>query len=176
MLKLAAQQLSDGVQLPVTSLFETLAMSRATYYRRLANPVPAGPDRELRDYIQRLALERPRCGYHSITAELHRLGMTANHKRVLQLMHEDNVLFLRKRRFISTTDSRHSLAIYPNLMPELTLLSINQLWVADITYIRLLREFIYLAVILDAYICRCIAWALEPYLEAKLAVGAPHLA
>lgn len=80
-------------------------------------------------------------------------------------MREDNLLCLRKRSFIHTTDSRHGLTVYPNLVPELRLTSINQLWVADITYIRLLREFVYRAVTLDAFSRRCIGWALEPYLE-----------
>lgn len=172
MLKLAAQQLADGVQLSVVALLETLELSRATHYRHLTNPLPADPDMELRDHLQRLALEWPQYGYRRITAELHRQGVQANHKRVLRLMREDNLLCLRKRRFISTTDSRHSLTIYPNLVPDLTRSSINQLWVADITYIRLSREFVYLAVILDAYSRRCIGWALEPYLEATLAVQA----
>jgi putative transposase len=176
MLRLATQQLADGVQLPVAALLETLALSRATHYRHRASPLPADPDMELRDHIQRLALEWPQYGYRRITAELHRQGITANHKRVLHLMREDNLLCLRKRRFIQTTDSRHSLTIYPNLVPDLTLSSINQLWVADITYIRLAHEFIYLAVILDAYSRRCIGWALEPYLEATLAVQALRMA
>lgn len=172
MSNLAAQQQLDGVALPLAALLETLNLSRATYYRHQASPRPADPDMELRDQVQRVALEWPQYGYRRITAELHRQGVAANHKRVLRLMREDNLLCLRKRRFITTTDSRHSLAIYPNLVPELTLTSINQLWVADITYIRLLREFVYLAVILDAYSRRCIGWALEPYLEAELAVEA----
>jgi putative transposase len=176
MLKLAAQQISNDTQLPLTSLLETLALSRATHYRYLASPVLTDPDLELRDHIQRIALDWPTYGYRRITAELHRQGVEVNHKHVLRLMREDNLLCLRKRRFISTTDSRHSLTIYPNLVPELTLSSINQLWVSDITYIRLLREFVYLAVILDAYSRRVIGWALEPYLEAKLAVEALRMA
>jgi transposase InsO family protein len=132
MLKLAAQQLSDGVQPPVASLFETLALSRATHYRHLADRLPPAPDMELRDHIQRLALQWPQYGYRRITAELHRQCAEANHKLVLRLMREDNLLCLRKRRFISTTDSRHSSAIYPNLVPDLTISSINQLWVAEI--------------------------------------------
>lgn len=176
MLKLAAQQISNDTQLPLTSLLETLALSRATHYRYLASPVLTDPDLELRDHIQRIALDWPTYGYRRITAELHRQGVEVNHKHVLRLMREDNLLCLRKRRFISTTDSRHSLTIYPNLVPELTLSSINQLWISDITYIRLLREFVYLAVILDAYSRRVIGWALEPYLEAKLAVEALRMA
>jgi transposase InsO family protein len=172
MRKLAAEQLSDIVRLPVASLCVTLELSRATHYRHLPSPVPTDLDMELRDHIQRLALEWPQYGYRRITAELHRQGVEVNHKRVLRLMREDNLLCLRKRHFMTTTDSRHSLTIYPNLVPELQLTSINQLWVADITYIRLAREFVYLAVILDAYSRRCIGWALEPYLEAQLAVEA----
>jgi transposase InsO family protein len=176
MLKLAAQQLSSDLQLPLTSIFEVLALSRATHYRHLASPLPTDPDMELRDHIQRIALDWPQYGYRRITAELHRQGVEANHKRVLRLMREDNLLCLRKHRFISTTDANHSLAVYPNLVPDLALSSINQLWVADITYIRLLREFVYLAVILDAYSRRCIGWALQPYLEAGLALEALHMA
>lgn len=176
MRNLTAEVLTTGIALPLVSVFETLALSRATYYRHLSSPVPADPDMELRDHIQRVALEWPQYGYRCITAQLHRQGVEANHKRVLRLMREDNLLCLRKRRFISTTDSSHSLKVYPNLVPELTLTAINQLWVADITYIRLLREFVYLAVILDAYSRRCIGWSLEPYLEAELALEALRMA
>lgn len=172
MRNLTAEVLTTGISLPLVSVFETLALSRATYYRHLSSPVPADPDMELRDQIQRVALEWPQYGYRCITAQLHRQGVEVNHKRVLRLMREDNLLCLRKRRFISTTDSSHSLKVYPNLVPELRLTAINQLWVADITYIRLLREWVYLAVILDAYSRRCIGWALQPFLEAELAVEA----
>jgi transposase InsO family protein len=127
--------LTSEMALPLVSIFETLALSRATYYRHLVSSLPADPDMELRDHIQRLALQWPQYGYRRIAAELHRQGVAANHKRVLRLMHEDNLLCLRKRRFILTTDSRHSLTIYPNLVPELTLTSINQLWVAEEVYL-----------------------------------------
>jgi transposase InsO family protein len=176
MYNLATQLLPADIALPVAAVFQTLDLSRATYYRRQANPASSDPDMELRDHIQLLALEWPQYGYRRLTAELHRQGVAANHKRVLRLMREDNLLCLRKRRFLSTTDSNHSLLVYPNLVPDLKLSSINQLWVADITYIRLLREFVYLAVILDAFSRRCIGWALEPYLEANLAVEALHMA
>jgi putative transposase len=174
--RLAAQHLSASEQLPVAAIFETLAMSRATHYRNRVSTLQPDSETELRDLIQRIALEWPCYGYRRITAQLHRQGVAANHKRVLRLMREDNLLCLRKRRFIRTTDSSHSLLVYPNLVPGLTLSSINQLWIADITYIRLLREFVYLAVILDAYSRRCIGWALEPYLEAELAIEALRMA
>lgn len=171
-----APLLTTESALPLVSVFETLALSRATHYRHLASPLPADPDMELRDKIQRIALEWPQYGYRRITAQLHRQGVEANHKRVLRLMREDNLLCLRKRRFLTTTDSNHRLPVYPNLVPELTLYGINQLWVADITYIRLLREFVYLAVILDAFSRRLIGWALEPYLGAELALEALRMA
>lgn len=136
------------------------------------------PDKDtlLRDAIQRIALEMPSYGYRTITRELRRRGFVANHKRVLRLMHEDNLLCLRKKRFRVTTDSNHAFVVYPNLAPTLELDGVDQLWVADITYIRLLHEFIYLAVILDAYSRRCIGWALEIYLDARLTVAALDMA
>jgi putative transposase len=177
MLQLATQHLSDHRSLPVAAIFEALSLSRATHYRHRGSAPRPDPDAELRDRIQRIALDWPGYGYRRITAELHRQGVAANHKRVLRLMREDNLLCLRRKRsFIRTTDSRHSLAVYPNLVPELAVTSINQLWVADITYIRLLREFVYLAVILDAFSRRCVGWALEPYLEAELALSALRMA
>jgi putative transposase len=130
----------------------------------------------LREKIQAVALEMSAYGYRRITAELRRRGVEANHKRVLRLMREDNLLCLRKRKFIRTTDSNHSLATYPNLAGDMRLSRVNELWVSDITYIRLLREFIYLAVILDAYSRRCIGWALGLSLQSSLATEALMMA
>jgi putative transposase len=161
---------------PVTRLCQALTLSRATYYRwQAAGPAPA-PDVDLRAHIQAIAVEMPAYGYRRITQELHRRGLVVNHKRVVRLMREDNLLCLRKRGFVRTTDSAHPFMVYPNLLPELTVTGLDQLWVADITYIRLQREFVYLAVLLDAYSRRCLGWALEPYLEAELAVAALQMA
>jgi len=176
MRQLAAQHLANQQPLPVTAISELLSLSRATHYRHQIDTLQPDPDSELRDQIQRIALEWPSYGYRRITAELHRRGVEANRKRVLRLMREDNLLCLRKRSFIRTTDSRHTLARYPNLVPELVVTGVNQLWVADITYIRLLREFVYLAVILDACSRRCVGWALEHYLETELALSALRMA
>ena len=156
------------------SICRALGLSRAAYYRE--DKPHSDSDLELRDRIQTLALEWPSYGYRRITAELKRRGAEVNHKHVLRLMREDNLLCRRKKRFISTTDSNHSLPVYPNLVPDLVLSGRDQLWIADITYIRLLREFVYLAVILDAWSRRCIGWALEPYLEAGLAIEALRMA
>jgi len=131
---------------------------------------------EIRDEMQKSALESAAYGYRRITVELQRRGFDINHKRVLRMMREDNLLCVRRRRFVVTTDSRHNLPIYPNLAAEIVPNAINQLWVADITYIRLRTEFVYLAVILDAFSRRVIGRALGRTLEAKLAVSALRMA
>ena len=115
---------------------------------------------ELRDEVQKIALQWPAYGYRRITAELQRRGFDINHKRVLRLMREDNLLCVRRRSFVVTTDSRHALPVYPNLARELAPTAVNELWVADITYIRLRNEFVYLAVILDAFSRKVVGWAL----------------
>jgi len=158
----------------VTVACRALALPRATYYRRL-KPT-AEVEVALRSLVQQVALEWPAYGYRRIAAELRRRGRSVNRKHVLRLMREDNLLCLRKRRFIHTTNSDHRLPVYPNLVPELILTGCDQLWVSDITYIRLGREFIYLAVILDAFSRRVIGWALERSLETELALGALHMA
>ena len=151
-----------------------LALPRSTYYRR--RKTAAEVEVALRDLIQQVALEWPSYGYRRITAELRRRGVAANRKCVLRLMREDNLLCLRKRRFVHTTNSDHRLPVYPNLVPELVVTKCDQLWVADITYVRLMREFIYLAVILDAFSRRVIGWALERTLETELALSALRMA
>ena len=162
--------------LPIARMCDSAQLDRRTYYRP-AGRAEIGQDHiHLRDHIQRIALEWPSYGYRRITHELARQGILANNKLVPRLMREDNLLCLRKRHFVGTTDSRHTLPIYPNLAGQMTLTDIDELWIADITYIRLLREFIYLAVILDAFSRRCIGWALERHLQAELAIEALKMA
>jgi putative transposase len=131
---------------------------------------------ELRDEMQKIAVESPAYGYRRITAELRHRGFVVNRKRVLRMMREDNLLCVRRRAFVVTTDARHSLPVYPNLARELNPSAVNQLWVADITYIRLRTEFVYLAVVLDAFSRRVIGWALGRTLEAELAASALRMA
>jgi putative transposase len=151
-------------------------VSRATYYRCDPDAVPAVKDVELRDAIQRVALKYPAYGRPRITAELKRRGWEANHKRVGRILREDNLLCLRKQKFQTTTDSAHGHRIYKNLIRGVAPSQPNQIWVADITYIRLAEEFVYLAVVLDSYSRLVIGWALERTLEAKLAVDALRMA
>jgi putative transposase len=149
------------------------AVSRAGYYRHLAQHQPDKEDMDVRAAIQEIALaHQRRYGYRRITAELHRRGMQVNHKRVARLMREDNLLSLRYRPYVVTTDSQHHLEVYLNLASRMQLTAINQLWIADITYLRLQREFVYLAAILDAFSRRVIGWALDRTLAARLPLAA----
>ena len=118
-------------------------VSRAGFYRQRQAPGPVDRDMELRDALQHLALEMPSYGWRRITAELRRRSWRVNHKRVRRLMREDNLLCLRRRRFVLTTDSDHGFGVYPNLARQLVLTQLDQLWVADLTYIRLEVEFVY---------------------------------
>jgi len=128
---------------------------------------------EVRSAIQTIALEhRRRYGYRRITAELHRRGMQVNHKRVARIMREDNLLGAQPKLFVVTTNSNHKLEIYLNLASRMKLTGIHQLWVADITYIRLKAEFVYLAVILDRFSRKVVGWALDRILGNRLVVGA----
>lgn len=170
MICLVAQSKASTDRAVVMRLCRTLSISRSSYYRGRRGR--RDPDLELRDRIHRLSLAWPSYGYRPMTKALQRMGYRVNHKRVLRLMREDNLLALRRKAFVSTTDSNHDRAVYANLVPELNINGINQLWVSDITYIRLTREWVYLAVILDAWSRRCIGWALDRNLEASLTLNA----
>lgn len=147
-------------------------VSRAGYYRAWQESAPREADTELRDRIQRLCLEHRLYGTRRVAAALRADGLIVNRKRVQRLMRLDNLLALRRRRYVVTTDSRHTYAVYRNLTEGLNLARPNQLWVADITYIRLSEEFVYLAVILDAWSRRVVGWMVDDTLRAELAIGA----
>jgi putative transposase len=159
--------------LTIERLCHLAEVSRVGFYRYLRGQQPRVEEMTVRDAIQEIALShRRRYGYRRITAELRRRGMVVNHKRVARLMRNDNLLALRKQKFVLTTASRHDLGIYFNLASQLEVTGADQLWVADITYIRLQTEFVYLAVILDRYSRRVVGWSLERHCRAQLAVTA----
>ncbi len=147
-------------------------VSRAGFYRHYTEHEPREADVAVRDLIQRIVLESRGYGYRRVTAELGRRGVVVNHKRVSRLMRLDNLLAVRKQRYVFTTDARHTYAVYPHLAACLVLTAVNQLWVADITYVRLRETFLYLAIVLDAYSRRVIGWELGEDLSAELALGA----
>jgi len=165
-----------GRRLAVERMVELGRVSRASFYRFEESTHPSHADMDLRDAIQRIALEWPSYGRPRITAELRRRGWKVNPKRVYRILREDNLLCIRKRKFVVTTDSNHGRKVYPNLARTMMLTGMDQLWVADITYIRLREEFVFLAVILDAFSRRVIGWALDRTLEDRLTLAALKMA
>lgn len=163
-------------RLSVVRVCEVAGFSRAGYYRFLGPVKPAPADMDLRDELQKIALEWPSYGSRRIARELKDRGWEVNRKRAQRLMREDNLLCVVKRKFVVTTDSTHGLKVYPNLAGTMILTGIDQLWVADITYIRLEEEFVYLAVILDAYSRRVIGWHLSDGLDDSLTLAALRMA
>jgi transposase InsO family protein len=166
-----------GSDASIERLCRLAEVSRASYYRHWQASAPRMEEMGLKDAIQRLALPHRRYGYRQIAAHLRRQGWQANHKRVLRLMREDNLLCLRTKAFVpTTTDSRHGWRVVPNLARGMELTGIDQLWVADITYVHLAEEFAYLAIILDAFSRKVIGWALDVHLRAELAIEALRMA
>jgi putative transposase len=164
-------------ELTIERMCKQAGVSRAGYYRYWAASAPRAEETGMRDAIQRLALANRYYGYRRITAQLRREGFAVNHKRVLRLMREDNLLCLRKQPFVPvTTDSRHGWRAVANLARGMVPTGLDQLWVADITYIRLKEEFAYLAIVLDAFSRRVVGWALQGHLQASLATDALTMA
>jgi len=151
---------------------ELAGVSRASFYRHWEEREPSAAETELRGAIQRLALKHRYYGYRRIAVLLQREGFAAGAKKVRRLMREDNLLAIRRRKFVATTDSDHCLRVWPNLAQYLELTDINQLWVADFTFVRLEEEFVYLAVVLDAYSRRVIGWSLGQAMNTGLVVQA----
>ena len=159
--------------LSIERMCHMVPVSRRGFYRSLQEQQPVEEEMEVRSAIQQIALEhRRRYGYRRITVELHRRGIQINHKRVVRIMREDNLLGLQPKRFKVTTDSNHKFEVYLNLAARIKVSGINQLWVADITYIRLKAEFVYSAVILDGFSRKVVGWALDLALAMQLTVGA----
>ena len=162
----------------ISELSAAVGVSRATYYRRRRSATILRPavETERRRMIHQVALEMPNYGHRLITAELQRRGLATGRDRVLRYMREEQLLCRRRRAFVVTTNSAHGQPVFPNLARDLELTAVDQLWVADITYIKLPREFAYLAVLLDAYSRRVIGWALERHLMTELTLAALKMA
>lgn len=173
MIELGRRAVESDKLLSASRVCKVLSLARCGLYR---DSVGSRDAVGLRDRTQQIALEMPCYGYRRISKELVRQGLRVNHKRVLRLMREDNLLCLRKRKFVKTTDSQHALPVYPNLVRDLFVDTTNRLWVADITYVRLQREFVYLAVVLDGFSRRCIGWNLGRRLDDALTAGALKMA
>jgi putative transposase len=169
--------MNAGTGLTTGRMLQLGRVNRSNFYRFAPRQQASGDrDMELRDAIQRIALEWPCYGRPRITGELRRQGWTVNPKRVYRLLREDNLLCVRRRKFLVTTDSNHGRRVYPNLARTLELTDVNQLWIADLTYIRLREEFVFLAAILDAFSRRVIGWALDRRLDDELTLTALRMA
>lgn len=155
-----------------------MSLSRSTYYYRLkrASVEVKEQQADLRDRIEEVVVEYPRYGYRRVTEQLKREGWAVNHKRVARVMREDSLQCQVKRRWVRTTDSNHPYPLYPNLLKGLSVGRPNEVWVADITYIRILTGFLYLAVILDLYSRKVIGWALSRHIDTELTVAALRMA
>jgi putative transposase len=152
---------------------ELATVSRAGYYRRLAERAPEEEEMAVRAVIQEIAVQHRRhYGRRRITVELRNRGMKVNHKRVGRLMREDNLLAIQRRKFVATTNSGHDLEVYLNVAAHMQLTGVNQLWVADITYIRLRGEFVFLAIILDRFSRCVVGWSLDRSLTARITIAA----
>lgn len=160
-------------QLPLQRLCDLSGVPRSSYYRTRQGQHNRSDGNEvvLREIVT-ICEEMPSYGSPRVTAELHRRGFRVNHKRVARLMDKAHLHCRRKNRFVRTTDSEHSFRVYPNRTKDLVVVRPNQLWRADITYIRLVQDFVYLAVILDAFSRRVVGWALSRHIDAALTVMA----
>jgi transposase InsO family protein len=175
----AVSEVPNGAR-AISGLCAAVGISPASFYRYRQAPVhSAGQKRrepETRQAIQEVALEMPCYGHRPMTAELQRRGLAVGRDRVLRYMREDNLLCRPRRAFVATTDSNHTLKVFPNLARDLAVIGIDQLWVADITYIKLRRECVFLAVVLDAFSRRVIGWALERHMMTELTITALQMA
>jgi transposase InsO family protein len=157
----------------IAHLCAIAGLSRASFYRSREPKLTKRDDADLADLIQRLALKRRAEGYRRLARRLRNEGLIVNTKRVLRLMRADNLLALRRKPFIPpTTDSGHKFPVAPNLAARIAPTGPDQLWVADITYVRLAEGFVYLAVVVDAFSRKAIGFALDDHLEARLALAA----
>jgi putative transposase len=166
----------DHPEVSERSLCRMFSVSRSWYYERPSPEEKAAEDIELRDAIERIVLEFAGYGYRRVSAALRREGWAVNHKRVLRIMREESLLCQLKRRFVPTTDSAHSFRRYPNLTKGIEVDGLDQVWIADITYVRLPTTFCYLAAILDAYSRRCVGWHLSPFIDSRLTLSALEMA
>lgn len=164
-------------EIPIAQACSALKLSRSNFYSQIKKERQEDLDTYLRKEIEGIALEFPFYGYRRIFRELRRRDVLVNHKKVLRLMREDSLLCRRKKAFRPvTTDSDHNYNIYPNLIKNKEVAGLNEVWVSDITYVRLLHEFIYLAAITDIFSRKCIGWALGRTIDTNLALEALTMA
>ena len=166
--------------LPVQRVCQLLGLSRSWLYAGLHRCMQEQSREQervrLRDAVEDVCADFSGYGYRRVTRHLLRQGWQVNHKRILRVMRQESLLCHLKRRWVPTTDSEHGLRVYPNLLGDLEVVALDQVWVADITYIRLRQRFLYLAVILDSLSRRVVGWELSRRIDAQLACAALEMA
>ena len=164
-------------EIPIANACSTLRLSRSNFYNQIGKEKQEDLDKYLRKEIESIVLEFPFYGYRRVSKELMRRDLLVNHKKVLRLMKEDNLICRRKKAFRPvTTDSDHNYNIYPNLIKNIEVAGLNQVWVSDITYIQLPNGFAYLSAIMDIFSRKCIGWALGRTIDAMLVIDALNMA
>ncbi len=167
---------SEKISLTVRNRCRSAEVSASAYYAWKKQTQDKTSDEQLTNDIKLVVEELPGYGYRRVTKELQKRGLKVNKKRVQRVMREHGLQRRRKRRFVRTTNSKHSLPVYPNLIQKVVIERPNQVWAADITYVRLLRGFVYVAVLLDLFSRKVIGWALSRSLHAEFVVGALTMA
>jgi putative transposase len=168
------KQINFNDSLPISDAARLLGVSKSGYYKWLHRSCSDSIQAEMgiRDELQKIAIEFPRYGYRRMTIELNNRGFHVNHKRVLRMMREDNLLCVKRHFKPLTTNSNHEYRVYPNLIKNLTIVRPDQVWASDITYIQLTDEFVYLAVMLDLFTRKCIGWQLGRHIDTQLTLSA----
>lgn len=166
----------NEAEIPIIKSCSGLGLSRSGYYKMQRPENDVDSDSVAITVIQEIVLEYPYYGYRRVTKEMHRRGHSINSKKVLRIMRENNLLCIQKKFKIKTTDSNHNLPVFQNLAKKITVARLNQLWVADITYIQLLKGYVYLAVVIDRFSRKCIGWDMGRRIDALLAINALKMA
>lgn len=170
------KMINENKNLSIVKNCIAFGVSKSSYYKWKNRKPSQDFDIELKSSINEIVLEFPKYGYRRVTKELHRRNKNANSKRVLRIMKENNLLVRRKKFRPITTQSDHGLEVYPNLAKDAVVTGLNQLWVADITYIRLVHDFVYLAAILDIFSRKCVGWDLGRNIDSQLTLNALSMA
>ena len=161
----------------IRKLCKLVGTNRAWFYQQPKRAEEKAQEyRQLVEVIEKIVLEFPGYGYRRVTKALHRLGHKINHKKGLKIMQAEKLLCRPKRRFKPTTDSNHHQPVYANLLKSKELTAPDQAWVADLTYVALPKNFVYLAAIMDAYSRKCIGWKISKRIDTELALGALEMA
>jgi putative transposase len=151
-----------------------IGLSTSTYYYKpkVSRELRAIEESQIRDAIEKVHLKLPKSGYRTMLRYLRRQGFSVGEMRLRRIMKENNLQAKIKKKFIKTTDSEHDQKVYPNLLPEMAVDNINQVWVSDITYVRILTGFVFVAVVLDIFSRKVIGYAISERIDHQLTLEA----